>query len=98
MINPLKPYYALLFICKHVDSIRSWVSGMPRKSVDLNDEEYRQVEELKHKLNLTDREIYLRGLGIEAIARKMGRPYKIDLTLFGDSVDEDKVGEGKNEL
>ena len=57
---------------------------VPRKSVDLNDEEYRQVEEVKNKLNLTDREIYLRGLGIRAPQRKMGRPKKIDLTLFGD--------------
>lgn len=49
---------------------------MPRKSVNLNDEEYRQVEDLKHKLNLTDREIYLRGLGIDAQKRLMGRPKK----------------------
>jgi hypothetical protein len=58
---------------------------VPRKSVDLNDDEYRQVEELKPKLNLTDREIYLRGLGIHAPKRKMGRPKKIDPALFGDS-------------
>jgi hypothetical protein len=68
-----------------VDSIGSWVFGVPRKSVDLNDDEYRHVEELKHKLNLTDREIYFRGLGIHAPKRSMGRPKKIDPALFGDS-------------
>ena len=47
---------------------------MPKKSVELSNEEYRQVEELKHKLNLTDREIYLKGLGIESKKRKIGRP------------------------
>ena len=67
----------------------SWVSGMPRKSVNLDDDEYRQVEELKHKLNLTDREIYLRGLGIHAHKRKMGRPKKRSLRFLGALRDDE---------
>lgn len=49
---------------------------MPNKSVSLSEAEYQQVEKLKQRLGLTDREVYFRGLGLTAAKRTLGRPKK----------------------
>ena len=55
----------------------------PKKSIELSDHEYELAEEEKRRLGLTDREIFLKALGIEPVKRLLGRPPK-DSALFGD--------------
>ena len=47
---------------------------MPIKYIALNDREYEEANEAKEKTGFTDREIYLRGLGLAPEKRVMGRP------------------------
>jgi hypothetical protein len=56
---------------------------MVRKNLDLSDAEKAEADRCKALLGLTDREAYLRGLGIEAPERKMGRPRKRSLRFLG---------------
>jgi hypothetical protein len=63
-----------------------------RKNLDLSDAEKAQADRRKAVLGLTDREAYLQGLGIEAPARKTGRPKK-GSRFFNDSTEDEKEGE-----
>ena len=65
----------------------------PKKSVELSQREYELAERKKRELNLTDREIFLKALGIEPVKRPVGRPRK-DSASFGDDVDEEGQGRG----
>ena len=57
---------------------------MVRKNLDLSDAKKAQADRRKAVLGLTDREAYLQGLGIEAPARKTGRPKERSLRFLGE--------------
>ena len=54
---------------------------MVRKNLDLSDSEKAQADLRKAELQITDREAYLLGLGIEPAKRIMGRPVKKPLQV-----------------